>query len=245
MNDFAEIDDLINQFIPNRAGLNPQTFIPNSFVNIRAKLEAFQFSSSDLDVLYDAYVQIVKSATKNFPNNIFWDFDLMSHSIASYFAKDKNPESLFKYVDQYHSIFCIFGADSPVKFQYIHDFIYGYDWLKWMLEKRKPEEDKDPFGEDFLRYIYNRGLELVCLIQKNDQKYPELTEEYRNPFLFGRSPKEEILLHRTLSSDSLLPLDSWDVHAVPRADKDYSLIRLERSKALGIEKNQQAGSHKI
>jgi|JI8StandDraft_1071087.scaffolds.fasta_scaffold05245_4 hypothetical protein len=246
MANFLEIDSFLNGLYPKRKSLNPKQEFVNPFVQLESSLAQLGLTAKQIDLMADHSFQIIKSAAHHFPENIFWDFDFLIYRLsANSLLRQTFEKSSAEYCTKLLRIFEIFGAHSPIKFRYIHDFIYGYDWLKWMLEKRKKNEKTDPFDDPFLDYIYSRGLELISLIEKNDADYPELDGVFRNPFLFLRSTEEEIELHKNLSVTNQLPIEAWSISAVPRHDKNYSLIRLERSKAMGIGKNSLPGSHKI
>ncbi|MDZ4725711.1 MAG: hypothetical protein SH817_06120 [Leptospira sp.] len=201
----------------------------------------------DRENLYQNLENLISAALYHFPENIFWDFDffvfrMISNAMNSPLEFKANSTHITTKVI---AIFELFGAHSKIKFRYVHDLLYGYDWLKWILEKKKVDDDTDPFGDQFLDYIYHRGLEIIELIDKNDTNYPNLGGIYRNPFLFSRSIEEEIQLHKSLSESGLIPIDAWDQNAIPKSDKNYSLLRLERAKELGIRTNSLPGSHKI
>jgi hypothetical protein len=246
MNSFSEIDLYIEERIPNRISLSPYQNQTNPFSELPGFLMELGLNAEHTGIVAFQLKQIVKSAVFHFPENIFWDFDFLIYRITTNSMSTSSfDNSIQLYSDKILQIFEIFGAHSPIKFRYIHDFIYGYDWLKWMLEKRQASDNTDPFGVDFLNYIYQRGLELVELIRKNDANYPELDGVYRNPFLFSRTTEEEILLHKDLSSVGQIPIEAWNKHATPKSDKNYSVIRLERSREMGICKNNLPGSHKI
>lgn len=243
---FSEIDVYLDRLYPNRLSLNPEKETTNSFVQIASYLKPFGLSDVQLEVIAESTLQIVESAVYHFPENIFWDFDFLVYRLTENSLSSQDFEETFKTLsNQILKIFSLFGAHSLIQFRYIHDLIYGYDWLKWMLEKRILDENADPFGMPFLNYIHTRGEELVCLIQQNDKNYPQIEGEYRNPFLFSRTSEEEIKLHRDLSASGQIPIEAWSMIASPRYDKNYSLLRLERSKLLGIGKNFLPGSHKI
>lgn len=246
MTTFSELDTFLDRIFPKRMSLNPNQKFVNSFVEIESSFNKLGLSNNQKLLLIRQTEQLINSAVRNFPENIFWDFDFLLYRITyNSFTSPSFDDSIILYSERLLKIFDLFGAHSPIKFRYIHDLIYGYDWLKWMLEKRQADEIIDPFGIHFLEYIYQRGLELISLIQKNDDNYPDLDGVYRNPFLFMRSTEEEIRLHLDLSSSKQIPIEAWSIDAVPKADKNYSLIRLERSKELGIGKNSLPGSHKI
>jgi hypothetical protein len=247
MTRFGRIDSFIDVGFPDRKSLCPSKACASRFSEIEKSLTDISLTEADLDLLCDSVERIIRTVVVHFPENIFWDFDFMIYRLA-YNAKNNEyafRDSLAVFTEKLVNIFSIFGANSPIKFRYIHDMIYGFDWLKWMLEKKEPKEDMDPYGMDFLNYIHARGLELIALIDKNDTDYPELDGNYRNPFLFSRSTSEEILLHKNLSDSSLLPIEAWNKDFMPKCDKNYSLIRLQRSKEMGISKNVMPGSHKI
>ncbi|TGL58139.1 hypothetical protein EHQ58_12210 [Leptospira ognonensis] len=246
MTSFSEIDFYLDRLYPNRLSLNPEKNVTNSFLQIESFLKPFGLTDEHLKLVAENTLLIVESAVFHFPENIFWDFDFLIFRLTenSLFSSDFK-ETFLTLSNQILKIFALFGAHSSIQFRYIHDLIYGYDWLKWMLEKRLLDENADPFGMPFLNYIHARGEELVCLIQKNDKDYPQIKGVYRNPFLFSRTSEEEIKLHKDLSSSGNIPIEAWSIIATPRSDKNYSMIRLERSKELGIGKNFLPGSHKI
>ncbi|MDF3818532.1 hypothetical protein P3G55_01395 [Leptospira sp. 96542] len=246
MNSFQKIENYLNEKEIERQSLNPNDTKLSDFNLIEISLSELQLNIEELDVLSDSIFSIVKAVVYHFPENIFWDFNFLVRQLAqiSKFSSPNFFSTIRSLSIQIIRIFEIFGNHSKIKFRYIHDFIYGYDWLKWMLEKKKDTDDINPFGFDFLNYIESRGLELQALIDQNDSKYPMLNDEYRNPFLFIRTTEEEMNLHKELSRLHQIPIEAWDGFAVPKYDQNYSAIRLEVSKQLGIGKNKMPGSHK-
>ena len=110
----------------------------------------------------------------------------------------------------------LYGRRTPINFGYVHDFVYGFDWAKWIA--REPSlhaAAPGPFSLEFLVYMHERGHQLLELIAADDAKYPSLDgDEPRNPFPFSRAPDDEVRLHRELARRDLIPVPTWerDVH---------------------------------
>ncbi len=192
-------------------------------------------------------VSITEQILIDFPNNIFWDLDFLFLDLAKTFRNQmqQNETSFDNKIKRICELFHLFGMHSPIKFRYVHDFIYGYDWYKWIMEKKLGNQNPDPFGFDFLDYIFQRGIELCQLIDENDKKYPNLEGQFRNPFLFSRNSFDEKKLMETLRDTNDLPILAWDWNSKPKFEKNYSKLRLEVANRLGLKENTQAGSHKV
>ncbi|XMO23779.1 hypothetical protein ACKZJ7_13805 [Leptospira sp. 'Mane'] len=204
-------------------------------------------NQAKLEYSAEAVSEIVHGVMDHFPENIFWDFDYIVWKIIENAIRSESDfeRSIDLTKENFLNIFSIFGRHSTIKFRYIHDFIYGYDWLKWMLEKKRPGDNPDPYGFDFLDYISLRGVEMISLIKENDKNYPELNGAYRNPFLHSRSDEDEIILMTDLALTGNIPIEAWNQQTNLKWDRNYSLIRHERSKQMGIGRNELPGSHKI
>lgn len=242
-----DLETYLDKTIPHRKSLNKTQSKAINLPVLKTEIIKWELSKLELNFYENVVIEICNSIQDNFPQNIFYDLDYLFYQILQ---ESKTSEigfepKLNEFQNSLNSIFTIFGIHSSVKFRYIHDFIYGYDWLKWTLEKKGSQEIESPLGEPFLNYITNRGKELENLIEGNDKNYPVLNEPFRNPFLFVRSTQEEEILHSNLSIDHLIPLEAWNLFAIPKSDKNYSEIRTKRALELGIDRNTMPGSHKI
>ena len=82
-----------------------------------------------------------------------------------------------------------YGARSAIRFRYVHDFIYGYDWARWVAREPETRTAIGPYDPVFLQRMRHRADELLELIQTNDKNYPQLEQNIsRNPFGFSREP---------------------------------------------------------
>ena len=154
-----------------------------------------------LENIFDLYI----SQFENFPLNIFWDMDyLISHLVSL-----KNSDERFEFTRKIQSLNKIYGIKN-LNFSYTHDFIYGFDWHRWVQKDYEKRRNSKPFGDIFLDYLIKRSEELRSLIEQNDKKYPRLKKnETRNPFNFPRDPRNEIRLHLQLAEKNLVPLKAW------------------------------------
>lgn len=154
-----------------------------------------------------------------FPGNLFWDLDLIAamivHEAALIVDEVGGPESAHAcVVDRFQRMAALqrlYGRRTPINFSYVHDFVYGFDWAKWVA--REPSlhaAAPGPFSLPFLSYMHRRGHELLGLIAADDSKYPTLDDDApRNPFPFSREPEAEIRLHRELARRELIPVPTW------------------------------------
>jgi hypothetical protein len=150
--------------------------------------------------------RVAESQVEHFPGNIFWDFDALAAHLAT-LGEDELDET----VRISRELMARFGVRSPIRFRYVHDFMYGFDWARWV--ERRPAERRHvpPFGLAFLRYSHARGRELLDLIAVDDERYPRLGDGVvaRNPFGFLREPAEETILLRHLAHHGAVPVHAW------------------------------------
>ncbi|MEM9860069.1 MAG: hypothetical protein AAF938_00535 [Myxococcota bacterium] len=200
------------------------------------------------DAFADALGRVALAQLEAFPENLFWDLDALAHSMAEHARQQPNPKAaLADLADQVERLQARFGSASPIRFRYVHDFIYGFDQCTWIRRgaggpdaKRAPAGSSNgltptgaperhalpPFHPAFLAYQLARGEELLALIDADDQKYPRLPDGTpRNPFGFSRSPEDEARLFRTLAKEDLLPIRAWEAAPAVRADRDYRAVR--------------------
>ena len=129
----------------------------------------------------------------------------------------------------------LYGQDTAIRFRYVHDFIYGYDWAKWVGRDPDLRAGIGPYDAVFLDHLERRAHELLGLIAVDDPVYPGLPDEQaRNPFPFSREPEAELRLHRTLAARGLLPLAAWDPAARPVWSRPFAALRAELAAMLGL-----------
>jgi len=180
--------------------------------------------------------QIAVAMDEAFPDNIFGDLDHLGWALATEAAGAKDP---FAHLDRATSTLValqhLFGQGTAIRFRYVHDFIYGFDWAKWVREDPPQRAEVGPYDLVFLERMVRRGNELLDLIAGDDRKYPQLHGPgARNPFGFSRDPADEERLHRDLAARALLPIEAYRLDAAPAWDTPFAELRVERARALGI-----------
>ncbi|HJL28119.1 MAG TPA: hypothetical protein RMG45_33080, partial [Polyangiaceae bacterium LLY-WYZ-15_(1-7)] len=170
-----------------------------------------------------------------FPGNLFWDFDALAAATAAA-AREGDAERAAAEVTARTALIAslqqLFGRRTAIHFRYVHDFMYGFDWAKWVRREPEARRAVGPFEPAFLEYMWRRGHELLALIANDDEKYPKLaTGHPRNPFGFSREPEEEERLFRDLAARDLIPVRAWERHPAPVWDRPYQEARAERAAA--------------
>lgn len=174
---------------------------------------------------------VIRAIADNFPENIFWDLDYL----ASCLWHAGEALAISDFACRVVTLCRGFGNQSKLRFRYAHDFLYGYDWARWVT--RAPEERAGigPFDLSFFDYLDARMKTLLELVSSNDSKYPQLESwEFRNPFTFTREPQEEAALHQALARLDLIPLKSWRLDGERRWDLPFTDLRAEVAERLGL-----------
>ena len=182
--------------------------------------------------LAQALLQLGSAQVRAFPENIFWDFDALAHALVAESILDDAPADTIRCLGaQVAELQQLFGQGTSIRFRYVHDFVYGFDWSKWV--RRNPDERTGtvPFGAEFLDYSVTRGHELLALIKNDDTKYPKLPDGTpRNPFGFSRDPADETRLFQALARADLIPLNAWEANPQGRTDQDFQHLRAALAK---------------
>lgn len=172
----------------------------------------------------------------HFPENIFFDLDYPAAAVLRRARVSASGRAeLVESFGLMSELQRIYGMYTPIRFRYVHDFSYGFDWAKWT--GREPDQDGSvgPFDLEFLRYMKRRGHELLSLIAEDDAKYPTLDDDKpRNPFPFSREPADEIELHRELARRDLVPVAAWNPDAEPDWNRPFAKLRVQVASELGL-----------
>ncbi len=192
--------------------------------------------SRQLPHLASAASAVAEAQLRSFPENLFWDFDFYLASI----HRDACAASDYAgYLEEVTGItvglMTLYGQQSVIRFRYVHDFMYGFDWARWVRRDADARSGFEPFGIEFLRRTERRGRDILTLIKADDDWYPKLADgAARNPFRFSREPDEELLLYRLLAESKCVPVEAWRPDAHADASRDFDALREGLAGSLGL-----------
>lgn len=208
----------------------------------RALLEPEAEVAPSEPAAYDAFAEglagIALAMRDAFPHNLLGDLDHLAACL--WHGAAAAPEGAAAFLRQQCArvieLQHLFGRATSIRFRYVHDFLYGFDWAKWVARDPAARASVGPFSPEFLAAMRARGHELLDVIAKgHDRRYPPLPEaRLRNAFGFSREPADELALHRYLAREGLLPVEAWRLDASPRWDRPFEALRREHAAQLGL-----------
>jgi hypothetical protein len=203
-----------------------------------ADLVARLTDGQQLSHLAAAASAVAEAQLRCFPENLLWDFDFYLASIhAQACAADDYASHLQEAADITVGLMRLYGQQSAIRFRYVHDFMYGFDWARWVRRDPGPRSGVGPFSLAFLKQTEARGRDIIALIEADDTLYPKLTDAAsRNPFPFSRDPGDELRLYCSLAEDGDVPVRAWQVDARPDAGRDFDALREQAAERLGLSR---------
>jgi hypothetical protein len=237
---FQLLDEIIAQHTVRSLSLNPHKSFITSFVELGNSVAEKTCEIQLINSLSDTLERMVDTMLHNFPENIFWDFDFIVSSMLkqALVAKDGAVSFLESFGDKIVSLLELFGRQSEIRFRYVHDFIFGFVWAKWVQEEAHTRAVIEPFSLTFLDCLISKGKKIIQLIRVGDARYHQLSEKcYRNPFCFSREPEDEYRLLTYLATQQLIPVAAWNWNAQPVWDKPFHQLREQLSLKLNIPQN--------
>lgn len=217
---------------PGRPGSTPLATLGEQLLAGTTIDEALAFA--------DGLARIARAQSLHFPKNLFWDLDYPAARLLAFAGgaggwSEVSRVRLETAVQKVETLEAAYGASSPIRFRYVHDFVYGFDWARWVKRATPQRRHIGPFDQPFLDYLAERASEIHVLIEARDEQYGPLEAgEHRNPFGFSRTPSDEERLHRDLAERGLIPVEAWRLDAEPRWQPAFSAERHRRAVALGL-----------
>jgi len=214
--------------------LDPDGSSATSLTEVVAELA----DSRQVPHLSAAASAVAEAQLQSFPENLFWDFDFY---LASIHRRAEVAPDYAGYLDSVAGITVglmrLYGQQSTIRFRYVHDFMYGFDWARWVRRDPAARSQTEPFGFEFLRQTESRGRDIVSLIDADDDWYPRLAEgASRNPFPFSREPNDELPLYRSLAERGYIPVQAWRSDARPDATRDFDALRQDAAASLKLDR---------
>lgn len=230
--DLAEIDAAIENTPLGALTLDPDRQRATPLRDLVDRLA----NSSQEQHLAAAARAVAQAQLQAFPENIFWDFDYYLASIHAEASEAADyGAQLEKFTEITVGLMHLYGQRSKIRFRYVHDFIYGFDWARWVRRNPNTRTGTAPFSLGFLQQSETRGRDILRLIDSDDEIYPKLADDGpRNPFPFSREPEQERRLYRRLSETGCIPVQAWQVDAAPDAARDFDALREDAARTLGF-----------
>lgn len=223
-----ELDTWLDRHARNRASLCPGRGAPTPFESLWRSLDV---EGEVLVAVQRATGAVVEAIVEHYPDNVFWDLDRLIYELTLRGSVDEVQETEAKLV----RLMAGFGVHSQIRFRYVHDFTYGFDWAKWVAREPNLRSGIGPFDEAFLDYLEVRQAELLTLIAQNDATYGRLEgAEPRNPFAFSREPDDERRLHEALAQNDNVPVETWEIRGRVRWGARFAEAREERARQMGL-----------
>jgi hypothetical protein len=228
----TEIDATIERISQGALTLDPNRSRATPLSDVVGELA----DSTQHPQLAAAACAVAEAQIEAFPQNLLWDFD---YYLASLHAQAREAPDYGAHLREATGITVglmrLYGQHSTIRFQYVHDFMYGFDWARWVRRDQEARSRVEPFSLEFLRQSDRRGRDILRLIESDDEVYPKLSGAGpRNPFPFVRAPDEELRLYRSLAERSCIPVEAWRVNACPDASRDFDELREEAARRLGL-----------
>jgi hypothetical protein len=233
---FNFLDEILVQHHVNLLSLNPHKSSTTSFAELGSLIGEKTIDIELVRAMQEALATIVYAQLQNFPENIFWDFDFLVSSMLkqALLTDGGGVRYLESFTKKMVSLSERFGIHHEIRFRYVHDFIYGFVWAKWVQKEPQSRAHIQPFDLDFLDYLLIKGQEILQQIQLNT--YPKLCDTgFRNPFSFSREPDAEYRLFMHLAKKRLIPVTVWKWNAKPVWNRPFHQRRQQL--ALRHEKN--------
>ncbi|MDZ8084041.1 MAG: hypothetical protein RMY16_00365 [Nostoc sp. DedQUE12b] len=237
-NTFKLIDEILAQQSVKLLSLSPQKTLITSFAELGNLIVEQKTDIQILTTIQATLESIVRTQLQNFPENIFWDFDfLVSSMLRQALNAEEGAIAFLKVFGE--KMVCLtemFGNHTEIRFRYVHDFIYGFDWARWVQKEPQKRAHIEPFSLVFLDYLLVKGKELLQRINHGQVVSYKLCETgYRNPFTFSREPEDEYRLLTCLAEEELIPVAAWNWNASPVWNKPFQEMRQQLALKLNIQ----------
>src|SRR5690606_25168258 len=141
----AEVGARVDALSPGRASLDPAGRRARTLVELAA---AHARHGDAVDAAFVAgLARVADAQAEAFPGNLFWDFDAFAASVYAEARVAADPHALLEEVCGIAcELMALFGALSPIRFRYVHDFMYGFDWARWVAREPGARHGVGPFA---------------------------------------------------------------------------------------------------
>ncbi len=234
--ELARADRSLDDHAWGRRSLAPGREQSRSLLEVCAAAALPTDHADTLMTLATGLGELAEALRESFPDNLCCDLDLLvAHTLRRARASVRPAADVADRLARISRLQRLYGRDTAIRFSYVHDFVYGLDWAKWVGRDPDLRASVGPFDTAFLDHLERRAHVMLGLIAADDPVYGQIAEDQaRNPFPFSREPAAELTLHRDLAARGLLPVPAWDPDATPTWRRPFAALRVERAAALGL-----------
>jgi hypothetical protein len=239
---FVALDRAIAARGISRRTLDPERSEALGFEEIACALAFERRDARIVEAIADLARELVEAVAEHFPENLFADYAALVEACVVSAERAEDPIRTVRDTGRaLVDLQALFGRHSTVRFRYVHDFLYGFDWAKWVQRAPNEHAANEPYAPLFLEFMLARGREMLALIASDDATYPRLRDDRpRNPFRFDREPSSEVAIHRALAARDALPVRAYRLSSCGPARGDWSRayqeLRFEVAQSLGLTK---------
>jgi hypothetical protein len=232
----AATDETLDRHAWGRRSLAPGRGRSHDLLAVCLAAAAPEDSDTALLALADGLAALAHAQLESFPDNLCCDFDLLvAHALRRSRASADPAATITAHLAQICRLQRLYGRETAIRFRYVHDFVYGFDWAKWVGRDPDLRAGVGPFDREFLDHLERRAHVLLGLIAEDDPVYGGIPDDQaRNPFPFSREPAAELAIHADLAARGLIPVAAWDPYAAPRWHHPFAALRVESAAALGL-----------
>lgn len=238
---FQLLDEILMRSPVNLLSLNPQKKFITSFAELGNLITEETTEIQLINTIKNTLEGIINAQIQNFPGNIFWDFDFMvSSMLRQALTSDIGAIAFVESFGKKMVLLTnLFGINQEIHFRYVHDFMYGFDWARWVQKDPHNRAQIEPFSLFYLDYLLAKGKELLQRISLGQSaSYKLCATGFRNPFNFSREPEDESRLLTHLAKTQFIPVPAWNWNASPVWNKPFEEIRQQVALKLNIQPQQ-------
>jgi len=235
----TEMDARFQTTVPIPLSLSPARTRATSLHDIGEALLTDDLDPSLMQAFADGLCLMVATKVDQFPENIFWDVDYL----AACLLRLGDAHAIRDVTAHIVTLHEGFGRSSVINFRYVHDFMYGFDWARWVSHEPETRQGIGPFDKTYLYHVEEHRGELVGFIADHDAQFGFAADGvHHNPFRFSREPADERRLHEALAGDNLIPVQAWRFDSTCDWARPYTQIREQYAQKLGIPVRPQGRS---
>src|SRR6185436_13284509 len=125
--------------VGGQSSLAPGRVRARTLFEIAGELRGLALEDEHASVVARALRRVRGAFEEHFPENLFLDLDLFAATL----ARTRVAGDIERSADLVCRLSDVFGS-PPIRFRYTHDFLYGFDWCRWVAKEPGSRADVGP-----------------------------------------------------------------------------------------------------